>query len=394
MKILIPADLYWPAINGVATFGRNLASGLAERGHEVMVIAPSQTGKKYQEIDQGCTIIRTRAVPFPFYQKFRISLYPDRDVKKTIINFQPDVIHIQSVLAISQAGMKYGNKFKIPTVITNHAMPENLMDNLRLLAPVSRPINFLLKEYGVHYFAKADYVTMPTQSAIDMFNESEKLSKPISPVSNGIDLKSFKPGLFDKKIADKFNLPSNIAIVSYIGRVDSEKHLYVLINAFYKALAKTPLHLLIVGGGTDIDNIKRQCSDLGIEKNVTLTGRVSDEEIVQLHRAATVFVMPSPAELQSIATLESMASGKPIIAVDAGALSELCQDGINGFLCEKDNEEQITKAILDIVSDPSKQKEFSKASLKIARSHDLDYTLSRFEQIYQDLINSRIESAT
>ena len=42
MKILIAADLHWPTINGVATFSRNLAQGLADRGHEVVVIAPSQ----------------------------------------------------------------------------------------------------------------------------------------------------------------------------------------------------------------------------------------------------------------------------------------------------------------------------------------------------------------
>jgi len=66
-------------------------------------------------------------------------------VKKIIQEFDPDVIHIQMLMNIGQAVMKYGNKFGIPIVSTNHAMPENLMDNLRLLAPVARPINYMLK---------------------------------------------------------------------------------------------------------------------------------------------------------------------------------------------------------------------------------------------------------
>ena len=71
MKILIASDLHWPTINGVATFSRNLARGLADRGHEVLVIAPSQTGKHYKEVDGNHVVHRTVAVPFPFYQNFR-----------------------------------------------------------------------------------------------------------------------------------------------------------------------------------------------------------------------------------------------------------------------------------------------------------------------------------
>ena len=62
MKILIVSDLHYPTINGVATFSRNLAKGLADRGHEVLVIAPSQTGKHYKEVDGNHVIHRTVAV--------------------------------------------------------------------------------------------------------------------------------------------------------------------------------------------------------------------------------------------------------------------------------------------------------------------------------------------
>src|SRR5690606_32087739 len=116
MKILIASDLHWPTINGVATFSRNLARGLADMGHEVLVIAPSQNGKKYKEADANYEIRRTASVPFPFYQNFRISLTPGREVKKIIEEFEPDVIHIQMLLALGQATMKYGNKYGIPVV--------------------------------------------------------------------------------------------------------------------------------------------------------------------------------------------------------------------------------------------------------------------------------------
>lgn len=388
MKILIASDLHYPTINGVATFSRNLAKGLAARGHEVLVIAPSQTGKKYKEVDGNHVIVRTVSVPFPFYQNFRISLNPIREVKKIIQDFDPDVIHIQMLLGIGQAAMKIGNKFGIPIVSTNHAMPENLMDNLRLLAPVSRPINYMITAYGARFHSRADFITMPTQSAIDMFNV-EKITTPMAAVSNGIDLSRFTPSGLDETVYERFDIPRDQPIVSYVGRLDAEKHLPVLMRAFVRVKSVMPnLHLLIVGDGTERPVLAHLAHELGVSQDVTLTGRVSDEDLVQLHKVGTVFAMPSPAELQSIATLEAMASGQPVVAVDAGALGELCQTDRNGYLVEQDNDEMMADGLLRILEDPSVRTAMSKQSLEIAQTHDLDTTLARFEEIYDTVINA------
>lgn len=389
MKILIASDLHWPTINGVATFSRNLARGMADLGHEVHVIAPSQTGKKHKEIDGNYVIHRTASVPFPFYQNFRISLNPSKEVKKIIAEFDPDVIHIQMLMWIGQAAMKYGNKNGIPIVSTNHAMPENLMDNLKLLAPVSRPINYILTEYGARFHSKADVVTLPTQSAIDMFKAIDKVNVPMFPVSNGIDLSRFTVGKAPKELYEKFTLPTDKKIIGYIGRLDAEKHISVLVEAFRNLRRDySDIHLLLVGGGTDEEHLTRLVYQYNLADHVTFTGRVTDEEIVALHKVSTVYVMPSPAELQSIATLEAMASGQPVVAVNAGALKELCQNERNGYLCQKDNVEEITEGIRAIIADDARRAEFSKESLAIAKTHDLQETLKRFESIYSDLLNA------
>ncbi len=388
MKILIASDLHYPTINGVASFSRNLARGLAAHGHEVLVIAPSQNGKRYKEVDGNYVIARTVSVPFPFYQNFRISLNPAREVKKIIDDFDPDVIHIQMLMWIGQAAMKYGNKYGIPIVSTNHAMPENLMDNLRLLAPVSRPINYILKAYGARFHSKADYITMPTQSAIEMFDVG-KITTPMEAVSNGIDLSRFTVSEAHKDIYTRYGLPKDRPIVSYIGRLDAEKHLPVLVRAFIRVQSVMPhVHLLIVGDGTERALLESLANELGVSHQVTFTGRVSDEDLVELHKVGTVYCMPSPAELQSIATLEAMASGQPIVAVDAGALRELCQHERNGYLTEQDDDEAIAQGILHILENPAVRQAMAEESLTIARTHDLQTTLKRFETIYTDLIKA------
>jgi len=298
MKILIASDLYWPIINGVSTFTRSLAKGLADRGHEVLVIAPSQTGKKYKEVDGNYSIARVATVTFPFYQNYRIALSPYSEVKKIAREFNPDVVHIQSFLMIGQAVVRYSQKYSVPIVSTNHAMPENLMDNLKMLAPVSRPINFVMKRYIVRFNLKTDYFTMPTKSAIDMFGITKnKLGVPIEAVSNGIDLSRFSVGVPSDDLLNKFKIPKNKPVITFVGRVDAEKHLSVLVRAFAKVIVKKDAHLLIVGSGTDVENLNNLAHELGIFDKISFTGRVSDEEIVELHYVGTVFCMPSSSVL-------------------------------------------------------------------------------------------------
>ncbi|MCA9338711.1 glycosyltransferase [Candidatus Saccharibacteria bacterium] len=389
MKILIASDLHWPTINGVASFSRNLAQGLAAKGHEVVVIAPSQTGRGYEEYDKNHVVKRTMALPFPFYQNFRISVTPQREVKKIIEDFDPDVIHIQSMLGIGRAALMTGKKHNIPVVATNHAMPENLIENMRLLAPFARPINYILKNYGARFHSNADYLTSPTQSAINLYKDDMKdVSIPVEAVSNGIDLSRFSPGEVSSELRKKYGLPSEkTPIITYLGRLDSEKHLPVMLHAARRVFDEVDGHVLIVGHGNEAEYLKELSKQLGIEKKVTFAGRVSDEDVTKLQKVGSVFCMPSPAELQCIACLEAMASGSPIVVVKAGAVHELCDEGKNGFVCETDNDADMAEKIVAILKDKKLQESMSKRSIEIAKTHDIQHTLARFEAIYQQLID-------
>lgn len=390
MKIAIAADLYWPTINGVSVAVRTLAQGLAERGHEVLVMAPSQSTKPETEMDGKVKIVRMRSVSFSFYQNFKISLAPVLEVKKVLDDFAPDIIHVEMLLLISQSAMRYGQKYNIPLVATNHAMPENLMDNLRLLSHVSRPINYVVRSSAARFYEKADVITMPTQSAIDGFAEASRVKKPLLAISNGINLGRFKPGRASDVIYDKYNIPKDKPVVGHLGRLDGEKHLSVLIEAFSMIASENKdAILVIVGDGTDAAHLKEYVHAYNISDRVIFTGRVDEEDKAYLHQVFDLYAITSPVELQSIATLESMASGNPVVAVDAMALGELCQNGRNGFLVEQDNPEQMADAIKKILDDDDLREGFSKESLKIANEHALDTTLDKYEQIYSDLIELR-----
>jgi glycosyltransferase involved in cell wall biosynthesis len=390
MKILIASDLHWPVINGVATFSRNLARGMADRGHEVVVIAPSQDGKKSVERDGNYTVYRVRSTIFPFYQNIRVSLTPQLEVRKIIQDFEPDIIHIQMLMWIGQAAMFFGRRYDIPVVTTSHAMAENLMDNLKKMAPLSRPINYMLSEYGLRFHSRADVITSPTASGLASFGDrADRVEAPIEIISNGIDLTEYSPTTPDKQLYEKFDLPRDLPIVTYIGRIDAEKHLSVLIAAFRTVLEAVDAHLLVVGSGVDLQNLVDLAEELGISEHITFTGRVSDEDKLALEHVGMLYAIPSPAELQSIATLEAMACGQPVVAVDAGALGELCHDGKNGFLFDLDDDEQMADGIIAILKDKKLRAKFSKESQAIAKKHDLRHTLSEFEKLYARTIKAK-----
>lgn len=390
MKILIASDLHWPVLNGVATFSRNLAQGLAQRGHEVIVIAPSQDGKKSVEVDGDYTIYRVRSTIFPFYQNFRISPTPQLEVRRIIQEFQPDIIHIQMLMWIGQAAMLFGRRYNIPIVSTSHAMADNLLDNLRKMAALSRPVAYMLNDYGRRFHSRADVITSPTKSGLKSFGKhADKVTVPIKIISNGINLSEYTPAKPDPAIYEKYGLPTGKPIVTYIGRVDAEKHLSVLVDAFRTVRETVDAHLLIVGAGIDLELLVDLADEYGLSKHVTFTGRVSDEDKIALEHVGTLYAIASPAELQSIATLEAMACGKPVVAVDAGALAELCHDGKNGYLFALDDADGMAEGIVKILKNKRLQAKFSKESVRIAGKHDLENTLKQFENLYKRTIRAK-----
>ena len=110
---------------------------------------------------------------------------------------------------------------------------------------------------------------------------------------------------------------------------------------------------------------------------------MTDEELPGIYERATVFVMPSIAELQSIATMEAMASGRPVIGADAMALPHLVHDGDNGYLFPPGDVEALADRLRRILSaDQAELNRLSENSLHLIQAHDINRTVKIFEDLY------------
>lgn len=415
MRIIIASAVYYPMTNGVAVFAYNLANGLAKKGHEVMVICPSFTGKRSIRKKDGVTLAGLSSIRLPVYPD-QISKIPEKkklfgrelprilynrgiwvspapglEIRKIIKKFKPDVIHSQTSDPIGVAVAHFAKEFNIPFVTTGHNYPDQLTGQMKL-GPMKKPVDAVLAAYLANYRAHSDYTTMPTEMAIEdlMLKKRKKFEIPVEALSNGVDLDEFKPGKVNLKIYNKFKLPTDRPIVLYVGRVDPTKSISMVVEAFAAVLEKVPEALLVVvGDGTDVDHLKTLVKYLQIEDSVRFLGKIMLPELASIYRAGSVFVTASETETQGIVLIEAAASGLPIVAVDSGAVKEVCKNNENGFLCQPKNTDEIAEGIAKILENDDLRTEFSKASVEIAKKHDFRYTLKRFEEIYNEAIELR-----
>lgn len=386
MRILIANDQHWPMKSGVATAARTQAQGLAALGHDVLVLAPSQNGKSSQEHDENYDITRIRSLPLPFRKNLRVSVTYDREIRQVIEGFNPDIVHVHTQLTVGLSTLRVASQLGIPVVATNHVMPDNMIKNIKALTPVKRPATYLMNEYGVLLYKGARRIIMPTESVLGLFN-LDRLGAPSLAISNGIDLTKYSTRQPKKYIYEAFDLPTDKKIIHWLGRLDGEKHLHVLIEAFAKLLdTHDDIHLLMVGTGNVESNLIDLVEELDISEHVTFTGMVSDEDKYELHRTATVFAVPSPNELQCIAMLESMACGKPVVAVDAGALAELVHHDKTGYLVTVDDTDGFARSLGMILDSQDRINDFGAAARRTAEIHDVKKVMPRFVSLYDAVI--------
>lgn len=178
-----------------------------------------------------------------------------------------------------------------------------------------------------------------------------------------------------------------------MGRLDWEKHIHNLIRAVAKLPREIDVYVEIAGDGSQRKYLGELAAEVGIADRVKFLGHITEEELPLAYERATVFAMPSIAELQSIATMEAMASGRPVIAANAMALPHLVHNGDNGYLFEPDDVDDFARCLLKIATADQKELDrLSENSIHLIQSHDIKRTLAIFEGLYRGDEDARQQS--
>jgi glycosyltransferase involved in cell wall biosynthesis len=284
------------------------------------------------------------------------------------------------------SALAVAKKMKIPTIGTIHVQPENMLMSVDRAKFLFKALENVAWFYIINFFNRCDFVTSPTQTAIELM-KSHGLRAKARPISSGIDLNVYKPENQGAHLKSKFSIPDK-PIVLYTGRISGEKRLDVLIRAMPQVLDAVDAHFVICGSGREKENLKQMVDNLGVSDNVTFTGFISNEDFPNIYSVADLFVIPSESELQSIVTLEALASGLPVVAADKHALPELVRNPGNGYLAKAGDSGAFSGKIVEILSDPELKNNMGLASLKIIKEHSVENTILQFEKLYSDAIDS------
>lgn len=383
MTALIACDTFAPDRNGTATFSKNLAVSLQKRGYEVHVIAPATSKlygtfrEKHDDVPIIVHRLKSYRLPFQPSQRFVSPLRLTNRLNGLLKAIKPDVVHIQSHINIGHHAAIAAGLNNIRLIATSHIDAQSLVENA-ILAPtfVKNFLTKLLLQDAARVFKAAEAIAAPTKRASQML-ESSVHGLRVLPISGGVDVELFSA------VAEP--VQSNRKLL-YVGRLDREKHVYVLLEAIAKLPKSFQVSLEVVGAGSQANELAKLAIELGLQDKVHFAGELSDSELLEALGESSVFVMPSIQELQSMATLEAMAAGRPIIGANAMALPHLIHDGENGFLFKPDSPTDLAAKIQQIFAISNKEfAKLSQGSRVLVESHDLSATVDIYERLYKGL---------
>ena len=381
LKILYGADTFLPHVNGAARFAERLAAGMVARGHEVHVMAPSRTHREhgtFTEVIEGQPMTMHRLPSWRWYPHdwltFVMPFRSKHYARRVLDEVQPDVVHIQSHIVIGRGLTREARKRGIPVVATNHVMAENVLDFTVLPPSWTRYAVKLAWEDAERTFKMTRAVTTPTRKAAEFLERTIDIQDVI-PVSCGIDASNYSADL----------APRDAHRLVFVGRLTTEKQIDVVLRAIAKLDPSLDVRFDIVGSGDQRRNLEQLVAELGLGDRVYFHGHTTDDELRSLLTEASLFVIASIAELQSIATMEAMASGLPIVAADAVALPHLVHDGENGYLFRPGDVDDLAAKLTTVLTQaPAERLRMQQASLEGVKVHDMKRTLDTFEALYRD----------
>ena len=317
--------------DGIITYSREITNGLRERGVDVLFLHHAR-----DQVDEEGSIALDA-----FALSHRLVLSPPGSKRKLLDLLRAhevDLVHVSLAFSSLDFNLpRICHELGVPIVATFHVPYDTRFS-------VWRGISAAVYRLYAQALAECD--------AVIIFGEAQReilagLGVPrdvIHVLPNGVDVGRYCPGPSDKRAELQAE-----RVFSYLGRIDPEKNVEVLLAAFLDADPPASARLVVVGGGVERRRLERRYADA----RVLFTGVVTDEqERIDILRASDAFFLPSSVEGLSLAMLEAMACGAATVATDVGNDGEALR-GAGVVLDPSHLESELRAAIRLLVETPA-----------------------------------------
>jgi len=360
--------VFLPTLGGVGIVVHQLASFLADGGHQVTVLAPRRRGES-NPTGVSYRILRYRR---PFSKRFGIhQLLIYLMWEKTVRGF--DILHCHSAYPQGYVGASFKKIFKTPLVITSHGdlvEGERVREERLLSGRTRRALKLADAVTAVSHYMQGQSIDAGAPAGI------------VSCIPNAVDLKLFGPG--EKFVLGKPYLYS-------MGIIRKVKGFDVLIRAFKEVRRVHPgVDLVIAGEGKEKERLKKLARDLNLGECIHFLGPVTDEEKAKLLKGCDFYVCAALREEPfSNSTLEAFASGKTVVASNVGGIPDLVKDRVTGLLVPPGDPDLLAKKIIGLLDNPALISDMARNAHGTSREFGLEITMNKYALLYEDLLNRR-----
>jgi 1,2-diacylglycerol 3-alpha-glucosyltransferase len=347
MRVALFTNNYLPFRGGVTTAVETLRRGLERLGHRAGVFAPAAR----PPIADSPWVFRYPSVPAPTYPGFALPVPLSRRVHELARAFAPDIVHAQHPFLLGPTARRFARRHRIPLVFTYHTRYEKYAHYVPL---PERLVALLAVRLSCRFAASTDLVIAPSERIAGTLR-ARGVTAPVAVVPTGVPLELFAPG--DRSGARRaLGFPGDTTLCLYVGRLDREKSVERIIDAFASvADAVSSAHLSLVGQGTYEGELRQRAASSPARDRIRFHGGMDREALPLYYRAADLFLFASETETQGLVLAEAHASGLPAVAVRASGVDEVVRDGETGVLTKAEARE-FADAAIGLLLDPERRR--------------------------------------
>lgn len=329
LKVGIGTDAFPPTTDGISNVAQNYAAEINKKLGEAVIITPknpNQLDYKY-----NYEIFRYKSWWIPSKEGYSIG-WPFKDeLHQAIIDMNFDVLHSHAPLATSYYFRRVVEKKKIPVVLTYHTKYEYDIDR----RVPTKPARDFAYRFLLNNINAADEVWVTSEGTSDSLRKLGYQGDYIV-MPNGCDLPITNVSAEDiAMIKRKHNVPENIPIFLYSGRMIWYKNIELILDACSKLKRDgKKFKLIMLGFGADETAIKHYIRKSGLKNDVIWTGKILDrQEILSYYGIADILLFPSVFDTNGLVVREAAACATPSLLVHGSCAAEGIDDGKTGFLC-------------------------------------------------------------
>lgn len=357
---------------GSGIVATELAMSLADRGHEVFMVACE---KPYRLPESSA--VHFEKVYIPDYPLFK---YPPHDF--SVINklaevvrcHDIDIIHAHYVVphaicAVFAETMLHERSIRVITTL--HGTDITLVG--------SHPE---FRDICLYAMTRCHALTAVSEWLSQKTCEEFGLCQDIRVIPNFVDRARFSA-------EGRATYPGDGEefILLHASNFRPVKRVVDICRIFYQVQKHIPARLRLVGQGPDIGVAREMCAELGICRKVDFVG--STHEIASIMRQGHLFLLMSQYESFGLSALEAMACGVPAAASDAGGLPEVIENGVSGLLGPVGATDAMAERIVELLTDRNRWEAMSREAEKRAAVFDMDSIVARYESVYRQVLADR-----